>query len=251
MTKPSFYDKLTDEEKKEYDESIKVASKTKKESYVLKNFDLWKKFLQGDARTTDFARESKTATSEHQYYFSRNGRSCFQYKSFVADMLEAIALVDGLNSQRKSMMKYELVKFLKGSRASKLRDVWAHPMGDKPQEQEPSIAEQLNQAAKSQKEEKKRQQAVLQLNEVGKEKAISTELNDLAKIQELKKKAITNRPSFEQMGKSLADVARTPDGKKYICPFDSSDKRSDQWLMERPTIDPDYVVFQADYEEPV
>ena len=247
MTKPSFYDKLTDEEKKEYDESIKVASKTKKESYVLKNFDLWKKFLQGDARTTDFARESKTATSEHQYYFTRNGRSCFQYKSFVADMLEGIALVDGLNSQRKSMMKYELVKFLKGQRTS--------TAGDKPQEPvaktKPSISEQLNEAAKSQKEEKKRQQAVIELNEAGKEKAITTELNDLAKIQEFKKKATATRPSFEQMGKSLADVARTPDGKKYICPFDSHDRRSDKWLSDHPTIDPDYVVFQADYEEPV
>jgi hypothetical protein len=42
---------------------------------------------------------------------------------------------------------------------------------------------------------------------------------------------------------SFEGVDRTPDGKKFICPFPSNDKRSDEWLDDHPAIDADYVVF--------
>ena len=231
MSKPSFYDKLTEEEKKEYDAKIKSVSAKEKESYVAKNIRLWKKFLQGDARLTDFPRLSRSATSEYQYFFTRNGKTCFQYKSFVKDLLEAIASVESLSPQRKSMMKYELVKFLQPQKFSRA--------GDK-QEEEP-------------KKESSAKDAVKELNAIGmakvkaeKEKRVAKELNKVAVAKELNavtkakdEPVMTTRPSFEQM-----TPQRTADGKKIICPFKANDPQSDKWLDEHPHIDAELVVFK-------
>lgn len=229
MSKPSFYDKLTDEEKKEYDQKINSATKQVKESYVSANSELWKKFLEGEARLTDFARSSKSASSKYQYFFNRNGKTCFQYKSFVKDLLEAIGLAEGLSSQRKSMMRYELVKFLQPQKYSRTGD-----RGGVGVEVKPSPAEELNAVARAKEAEKKAKRVADNLNKT----AVAKELN----------KAVKKEPiSMLAQANSLTGMAeRTPDGKKWLCPFNSNDPKSDQWLLDRPQIDVELVVFADD-----
>jgi hypothetical protein len=199
MSKPSFYDKLTEEEKKEYDAKIKSVSAKEKESYVAKNIKLWKKFLQGDARLTDFPRLSRSATSEYQYFFTRNGKTCFQYKSFVKDLLEAIASVESLSPQRKSMMKYELVKFLQPQKFSR-----AGERGGAGVEVKPSPAEELNAVARAKEAEKKAQRIADNLNK----SAIQQELNIAAKE------------------KKEEDSER--------CPYADGTPQANRWHMNRP-----------------
>lgn len=200
MSKPSFYDKLTDEEKKEYDQKINSAIKQEKESYVSLNSDLWKKFLEGEARLTDFPRVSKSASSEYQYFFTRNGKTCFQYKSFVKDMLEAISIVEGLSSQRKSMMKYELVKFLQPQKFSRAGD-----RGGVGVEVKPSPAEELNAVARAKVAEKKAQRIADNLNKT----AIQQELNIAAK--EKKEEEESER-----------------------CPYAEGTPQANRWHLNRP-----------------
>lgn len=228
MSKPSFYDKLTDEEKKEYENSIKKASNTSKESYVEKNIDTWVKFFAGHKSITDFKRESKKADSPYQYFFTRQKKTCFQYKSFVADLLEAIALQDGLNAQRKSMMKYELIKFLRGgqkfSRAGDRSGAGVEVNKE---------VEELNAVGRAKEAEKKAKRIANNLNK----SAYVKELNAVTKAKD--EPVITTRPSFEQM-----TPQRTADGKKVICPFEANDPQSDKWLDEHPHIDAELVVFK-------
>jgi hypothetical protein len=226
MSKPSFYDKLTDAEKKEYDEKISAITQ-EKESYVSRHSELWKKFLEGEARLTDFPRDSKTASSQHQYFFTRNGKTCFQYKSFVKDMLEAIAHVEDLSSQRKSMMKYELVRFLQPQRTSRAGD--RSGAGVEVNKE----VEELNAIGRAKEAEKKAKQVADNLNK----SAIAKELNSVTKAKE--EPIITTRPSFEQM-----TPQRTADGKKVICPFNANDPKSDKWLEQHPHIDAELVVFK-------
>ena len=225
MSKPSFYEKLTDAEKKEYDEKISSALKQEKESYVSLNSDLWKKFLEGEARLTDFPRISKTASSEYQYFFTRNGKTCFQYKSFVKDLLEAIGIVEGLSSQRKSMMRYELVKFLQPQKYSRAGDRGGAGVEVK----KSSAVEELNAVGRANEAKKKAKRVADNLNK----SAVAKELNEAVKKEPIQ----TTRLSFEQMAE------RTPDGKKWLCPFKSDDPKSDKWLMDRPHIDAELVVF--------
>lgn len=196
MSKPSFYDKLTDEEKKEYDNSIKKASNTNKESYAEKNIDTWVKFLAGHKNITDFKRESKKADSPYQYFFTRNGKTCFQYKSFVADLLEAIALQDGLSAQRKSMMKYELVKFLRGGQKSSRA-------GDKAESESDFDPEELNRIAQRKEKEKQAIRNAKNLQKV----VIQKELN-----------AVTKKAS-----EPIADE----------CPFADGTAQANRWYMNR------------------
>lgn len=226
MSKPSFYDKLTDAEKKEYDEKIS-AMKKEKESYVSKNMKTWNEFFSGKAGLRQFARDSKSAKSKYQYFFTRDKNECFQYKSFVADLLEAIALKEGLSSQRKSMMKYELVRFLQPQRTSR-----AGERSGAGVEVNKEI-EELNAIGRAKEAEKKAKQVANNINK----SAIVKELNAIPKAKE--EPIITKRPSFEQM-----TPQRTADGKKVICPFDAGDPKSDKWLEQHPHIDAELVVFK-------
>jgi len=219
MSKPSFYDKLTDEEKKEYDNSIKKASNTSKESYVEKNIDSWVKFLAGHRNITDFKRESKKADSPYQYFFTRNGKTCFQYKSFVADLLEAIALQDGLNAQRKSMMKYELVKFLRGGQKFSRA-------GDKAETETDDVSEELNDVARRKEKEK---QAIRNAKNLQKA-VVQKELNALAK--QASEPIATTRPSFEKMAEE-AEQARKEKEDADVCPYADGTPQANRWHLNR------------------
>ena len=114
MTDKPSYEEL-EQQLAEAKKQLKKKSKNK-QSYAQKHVKLWEKFFEGEARVTDFPRVSRTTKTEsiHQYFFMRNGEACFQYKSFILDMIEAYCLVKDLPKQRESMMRYELKKALSG-----------------------------------------------------------------------------------------------------------------------------------------
>jgi hypothetical protein len=220
MTKPSFYDKLTDEEKKEYDSSIKQASKTQKKSYVEKNIDVWKKFFDGSAGLRQFARDSTKAKSGFQYFFTRQTKTCFQYKSFVADLLEAIALVDGLSAQRKSMMKYELVKFLRGGQK-------VSKAGDQVVDQSVAVAE-LNQIARDKQKEREAQRVAENLEKV----VAQRELNLVGKKQVEQKASVS---TFKKVAAQTDDFEKIRQEKEERgeCPYADGTPQAERWHLNR------------------
>lgn len=219
MSKPSFYDKLTDEEKKEYENSIKKASNTSKESYVEKNIDVWKKFFEGSAGLKQFARNSTKAKSGFRYFFNRKGKTCFQYKSFVADLLEAIALQEGLSAQRKSMMKYELVKFLRGGQKFSRA-------GDKAESESDFDPEELNRIARRKEKEKQAIRNAKNLQKV----VIQKELNAVTK--QASEPIATTRPSFEKVAEE-AEQARKEKEDADVCPYADGTPQANRWHLNR------------------
>ena len=117
MTDKPTYEELEQlfAEAKEENKRLKKKSKSK-ESYAQKHVKLFEKFFLGKANLNEFPRESRSKKTESawQYFFIRNGEACFQYKSFILDMIEAYCLVKDLPKQRESMMRYELKKALSG-----------------------------------------------------------------------------------------------------------------------------------------
>ena len=95
---------------------IKIALKELKkkkgnESFVYQNFDLWDHLL-------DSMKSFFTDEWTKRYYFKRDGKDCFKFKYFVADLLEAKAMKDcPENAQgRYSMIKTELIKYLQNEK---------------------------------------------------------------------------------------------------------------------------------------
>jgi len=112
MTEKPSYEEL-ERQLAETKDKLEKAKKREK-TYVQKNIDVWKKFLDGQSTLNDFTRTSRSTKtkSKTQYFFSRNGKKCFQYKDFVKDLLEAICEKEGLSKQRLAMMRLELRKSL-------------------------------------------------------------------------------------------------------------------------------------------
>jgi hypothetical protein len=117
MTEKPSYEELERQlaEAKKENKHLKKKSKNK-ETYAQKHVKLFEKFFLGKANLNEFPRVSRSKKTESawQYFFIRNGKACFQYKSFILDMIEAYCLVNDLPKQRESMMRYELKKALSG-----------------------------------------------------------------------------------------------------------------------------------------
>lgn len=114
MTDKPSYEEL-EQQLAEAKKQLKKKSKNK-ETYAQKHVQLWEKFFEGKANLREFPRETRAKKTEsmHHYFFERNDDFCFQYKTFILDMIEAYCLVKGLPKQRESMMRYELKKALSG-----------------------------------------------------------------------------------------------------------------------------------------
>ena len=112
MTEKPSYEEL-ERQLAETKAKLEKAKKTEK-TYVQKNIDDWKKFLDGQLGLLHFKRSSRSekTKSKFQYFFTRGGKNCFQYKDFVKDLLEAICEKEGLSKQRLAMMRLELRKSL-------------------------------------------------------------------------------------------------------------------------------------------
>lgn len=139
-TKQDFLNSLSDEQKKAF---LKLEKKQKSKakpslSYVEKNLEMFEKFFAGELTLTDFKRDSrsKKVASQLRYYFERKAKTnikgdvtkeaktCFQFKTFVSDLLMAKAILEGEfdadgkpigQQQRFAVMRYELVKHLQAS----------------------------------------------------------------------------------------------------------------------------------------
>ena len=79
------------------------------ETYVFRNFDFWKLILENFPKTN-----FPDVDGVPRYFYKKNGKNCFRFKYFVADMLEAKAMVDCPANPRSrySMLKSELLKYL-------------------------------------------------------------------------------------------------------------------------------------------
>ena len=79
------------------------------ETYVFRNFDFWKLILENFPKTN-----FPDVDGVPRYFYKKNGKNCFRFKYFVADMLEAKAMVDCPDNPRSrySMLKSELLKYL-------------------------------------------------------------------------------------------------------------------------------------------
>jgi len=112
MTEKPSYEEL-ERQLAETKAKLEKAKKTEK-TYVQKNIDDWKKFLDGQLGLLHFKRSSRSekTKSKYQYFFTRGGKKCFQYKDFVKDLIEAICEKEGLSKQRLAMMRLELRKSL-------------------------------------------------------------------------------------------------------------------------------------------
>ena len=139
-TKQDFLNSLSDEQKKAF---LKLEKKQKSKakpslSYVEKNLEMFEKFFAGELTLTDFKRDSrsKKVASQLRYYFERKAKTnikgdvtkeaktCFQFKTFVSDLLMAKAILEGEfdadgkpigQQQRFAVMRYELVRHLQAS----------------------------------------------------------------------------------------------------------------------------------------
>ena len=225
------------------DRALKAEAKNKKkkqkeDEFVSQNLEKFaelldpkKDFMKGFGSRYCFARKD------------RNGKqmeNVIKLNKLIHDLLEAkIRLndnVEGSIAQRLSMDKGSLIRSLGGHRASK---------GASDPKEVKELKRQLR-VLEAKIDKKKSKPAKTISKEAEVKKKVQKELNDITKIQEHKASTPppTTRPSFEQLGELWKGVERTPDGKKVICPFASNDKRSDQWLMDHPQIDPDLVVFK-------
>ena len=112
MTEKPSYEEL-ERQLAEAKKQLKKKSKNK-QSYAQKHLKLWEKFFLGDAGLREFPRESRTKKTESplQYFFVRGDKACFQYKTFILDLIEAYCLANDLPKQRQSMMRYEIKKAL-------------------------------------------------------------------------------------------------------------------------------------------
>ena len=143
QTKKDFIESLSPEQKKAFLQLEKKNKSIKKPalSYVEKNIEMFEKFFAGETSITDFMRDSRSKKVESQlrYFFSRKPKTnikgeetsapkfCFQFKTFISDLLMAKAILEGLDEdgnsdgwqQRFAVMRYELVKHLQGSRKKK------------------------------------------------------------------------------------------------------------------------------------
>lgn len=142
-----FLDSLSEEQRSTYLKlEKKQKSKNKKQlTYAEKNLDLFEKFFAGEAYLTDFTRDSrsKKVKSLLRYYFERKAKTnikgdvtqeakmCFQFKTFVSDMLMAKAILEGEtdgegnpigHQQRFAVMRYELVKYLQSTSKKKIKE---------------------------------------------------------------------------------------------------------------------------------
>ena len=135
MTEKPSYEEL-ERQLAETKAKLEKAKKTEK-TYVQKNIDDWKKFLDGQLGLLHFKRSSRSekTKSKFQYFFTRGGKKCFQYKDFVKDLLEAICEKEGLSKQRLAMMRLELRKSLQ-----------ARPQ--EPGQKKPSKAQEAEEGAK-------------------------------------------------------------------------------------------------------
>jgi hypothetical protein len=113
--------------------TIKIALKELKkkkedESFVYQNFDQWDHLL-------DSMKSFFTDDWTKRYYFKRDGKDCFKFKYFVADLLEAKAMKDcPENPQgRYSMLKTELLKYLQNE---KPKSISSRTLPQKPSEEE-------------------------------------------------------------------------------------------------------------------
>jgi hypothetical protein len=142
-----FLDSLSEEQRSTY---LKLEKKQKSKnkkllSYAEKNLDLFEKFFAGEAYLTDFTRDSrsKDVKSLLRYYFERKAKTnikgdvtqeakmCFQFKTFVSDLLMAKAILEGEtdgegnpigHQQRFAVMRYELVKYLQSTSKKKVKE---------------------------------------------------------------------------------------------------------------------------------
>lgn len=142
-----FLDSLSEEQRSTYLKlEKKQKSKNKKQlSYAEKNLELFEKFFAGEAYLTDFTRDSrsKKVKSLLRYYFERKAKTnikgdvtqeakmCFQFKTFVSDLLMAKAILEGEtdgegnpigHQQRFAVMRYELVKYLQSTSKKKVKE---------------------------------------------------------------------------------------------------------------------------------
>lgn len=139
-TKKELLDSLSEEQKALF---LKLEKKQRSKqkpvlTYVEKNLDMFEKFFAGELTLTDFKRDSrsKKVASQLRYYFERKAKTnikgditqeaktCFQFKTFVSDLLMAKAILEGEfdadgkptgHQQRFAVMRYELVKHLQAS----------------------------------------------------------------------------------------------------------------------------------------
>jgi hypothetical protein len=141
-----FLDSLSEEQRSTFLKlEKKQKSKNKKQlSYAEKNLELFEKFFAGEAYLTDFTRDSrsKDVKSLLRYYFERKAKTnikgdvtqeakmCFQFKTFVSDLLMAKAILEGEtdekgnpigHQQRFAVMRYELVKYLQSTSKKKIK----------------------------------------------------------------------------------------------------------------------------------
>lgn len=102
-----------------------MTDEEKNDSFVYRNFDLWAELLSGlkeipfpTHKTKKKINDSWHEFDQDEYFYEKNGKDCFKFKSFISDLLEAKAMVDcpGNPSGRYSMLKSELIKHLKADK---------------------------------------------------------------------------------------------------------------------------------------
>ena len=88
-----------------------LKKKKNNQSFAYNYFEQWIMFLEQLKQCFD-------AGWSKRYYFQRDGKDCFRFKYFVADLLEAKAMQDCPKSpqNRYSMLKTELIKFLQNEK---------------------------------------------------------------------------------------------------------------------------------------
>lgn len=111
-----------------------LRNEQKKQTFVYKNFDLWSELIEG-VKSVDFPThkakkkiDGKWRTVEQKRYsYEKDGKDAFRFKLFISDFLEAKAMADcpGSPKARYSMLKSELIKYLRDEKPKEVMSIQA------------------------------------------------------------------------------------------------------------------------------
>jgi len=246
-------------EKKEVDWEAKYKklvaknknTKPKEDKFVSENLEAFaeildpnKPFMQKFGKRYSFSRKDRTNT-KMEFVIKIN--------KLVSDLIDAkILLNDGVDNvaNRRSMDVGSLIKSLGGQRINEddffAFKSWQRELKQKMRGQDPQqqliadLRKQIGELEQKIADQKIAGQSAPAKPAKLKQTTIGVVEKMIAGNAKPKKQKPEQGWSYTA---SFEGVKRTPDGKKFICPFPSNDKRSDQWLDDHPAIDADYVVF--------